>query len=140
MQVRHGFAAVGAVVDYNAEASAEIQFFREGLRRQQEMTEQSLVTGDGLIKARDKSLREDQHVHWRLRLDVVDGETQVILMDDLGGDLTVGDFLENGLGHGDSIKAQRREDAKIQSIKNDIPGTGLCAFASSRLNKQQLQI
>ena len=99
MQVRHGFAAVGAVVDHNAEAGAEVQFFCQGLRRQQEMTEQSLVTGDGLIEARDKSLREDQHVHWRLRLDVVDGETQVILMDDLGGDLTVGDFLENGL-HG----------------------------------------
>ncbi len=35
VQMRDGFAAVGTVIDHDAEAGAEIQLFRQGLCRQQ---------------------------------------------------------------------------------------------------------
>lgn len=53
---------------------------------EQQVTEQQLVGGLGLGEARNRLLREEDHMHRSLRLDVVDRQAEVVLVHDAGGD------------------------------------------------------
>src|ERR1019366_5181420 len=75
VQVRHGFAAVRAVVDDEPVAA----FFQAHLVRdfgglEQNVSEQWLVGGRCFGDARNKFLRKNQNVRRRLRIDVAEGE------------------------------------------------------------------
>ena len=70
VQVRHGFAAVRAVVDDEPVAAFQIQFLRDLGGLEQQMAEQFVVVRRGLGDARDQLLRENQNVRRRLRGDV----------------------------------------------------------------------
>jgi hypothetical protein len=39
----------------------------------------------------------DEHVDWRLRLDVTEGDAVFILIEDVGGNVATQDFVENGI-------------------------------------------
>ncbi len=44
-------------------------------------------------------LRDDEEVDRRLGTDVVEREAEVVLVEDIGGDLAGDDAVEDGLGH-----------------------------------------
>jgi len=104
--MRHALAAVAAVVDHEAVAGlGDTKFFRERGGGEQEMAEGGLVAGRGFADAGNKFLRDHEHMHRCLRVDVVDGDAEVVFMRELGGDLAVNDFLEEGF-HGEKITGE----------------------------------
>ena len=102
MEVRDGFTAVGAVVDHEAKATGEVEFPGENACGKKEVSEERLVACGGFAHAGNEFFWNDQQVDGSLRLDVVQDDAEVVLMLDLGGDFTVDDALEDGLGHGAS--------------------------------------
>ena len=58
------------------------------------MTKDELILGGGFANARDYFLGNDQHMHRRLRLDVVNDDAEIVLKFDFSGDLAVDDFFE----------------------------------------------
>jgi hypothetical protein len=50
-------------------------------------------------------------MHRGLRIDVVDRDAVLVLVRELGGDLTVDDFLENRFGHGGNSPRMARMNA-----------------------------
>lgn len=99
MQMGNGFASVGTIVNHDAEARIEIELLGEVSCGEEEMAEQGLVFGSRFTNARDELLGHDQHMHGGLRLHIVKGDTEVVLVRELRGDLTIDDFLKDGLGH-----------------------------------------
>jgi hypothetical protein len=104
MQVRHGLAALVTVVDDNAEAVfSEAFLFRDDPDPGEEMAEEILVGGIGLPDPHDQLLGHEETVHRSLRRDVAKAEAEVVLVDDIARDFTIGDLLEDGfLSHGPS--------------------------------------
>jgi len=99
VEVGHALAAVGTVVDRDAIAVRQIEFFCESRGRQHQMAEQSLVGRGRVAEARDVLFRNDQHMYRSLRLDVMDCDTLLVFMGNSGRDFAVDDFLENRFGH-----------------------------------------
>jgi len=100
MQMRHGLAAIPAVVEDDAVAGfVETQFtgHRGGL--EQQVAEQLLVFGPGVGQAGDVFLGNDEDMGWRFGIDVAEGQDQVIFEDDIGRDFAGDDFLEYILAH-----------------------------------------
>lgn len=106
MKVRHGFATVRAVVDHDTVTGIETELFGQSLRRQQEVAKKRLVTGGSFGKADNGLFGNNEQMHRRLRLNVVDGDAVLVLVGDLGGYLAVDDLLKNSLGHDGGIKTQ----------------------------------
>ena len=60
------------------------------------MAEQRLIGGRGLDDARHGLLGENQGMRRGLRIDVADGEDEVIFVNDLRGDFAGDDFFKKG--------------------------------------------
>ena len=60
------------------------------------MAEQGAVLGSGVLHAGDDFLGYDEDVRRGLGLDVAEGQTVVVLIDDVGGNFAANDFAENG--------------------------------------------
>ena len=50
-----------------------------------------------VIECGDVLLGDDEHVMWRLRVDIVEGENEVVVVDDVGGNLTPDYFAEEAI-------------------------------------------
>ena len=82
VQVRHGFAAVRAVVDDEPVAAFfQADDIRDLGGLEQQMAEQFPVAGGCLSHARDHFFGDDQNVRWRLGIDVVEGEHGIVFID-----------------------------------------------------------
>jgi hypothetical protein len=100
VEMRHGLAGIAAMVDDEAEAfvpSLNAELFGDATRGEQQSAERGLIFRHGLANTWDELLRHDQDVNGSLRINVVEGRDEVVLIDERRGDLTVDDFLENGL-------------------------------------------
>ena len=64
------------------------------------LAEHGLVGGGGFADAGDELLRDDEHVHRGLGINVVDGDAEIVLMREQGRDFAVNDFLEKSF-HGE---------------------------------------
>lgn len=106
MEVRDGFAGVGAVVHDEAVAVGELESFRHGAGDEQEVAEEGLVGVGGLANARDGLLWNNEQMDGRLRLDVVQDDTERVLVFDPRGDFAVDDFFEKGFGHKPEVEAR----------------------------------
>lgn len=113
MQMGHCFAGVTAIVEYEAEAVLrQVQLPSNFGGFQQQMTEQGLVLRPRFRDPRDGLLWDQKDVRGRLRGDVVEGDDQVVLIDDPGRDFTSDDFLKQGFAHKlVSRAAQNRADS-----------------------------
>ena len=65
-----------------------------------ELADNLIVFGPDVIERRDVPLRHDQDVRRRLRVDVVERENAIVLVDDARGYLPLDDFAEQAVGHG----------------------------------------
>ena len=93
--MRDGFAGVLAIVHDEAEAVGELKFPRHGASDKQQVAEHGLVVRLRIAYARDPFFWDDEQVHGRLRLDVVQDDAVFVLMFELCGNLAVDDFLKN---------------------------------------------
>lgn len=99
MQVRYGFAGVRPIVDHESETGSEIELLRELRGHVQEVTKDWLI-GDGRRgDARNQFLGNNQKVHGRLWINVVNDDAELVLMFDLRRNFAVDDFLKKRL-HG----------------------------------------
>lgn len=96
MEVGDGFAGVGAVVDDEAEAAGEVEFFGDDAGGDEEVAELGFVGGRGFADAGYQFFGDNEEVDGGLGLDVVDDDAAVVLVFDLRGDFAVDDFLEEG--------------------------------------------
>jgi hypothetical protein len=105
VEMGHGFAGIGTVVDDESEAARDTKFFGDYASREQQVAEDGFVGGCGFADAGDDGFRDDEEVDGGGGGDVVDHDAAVVLVFDLGGDFAVDDALEEGLGHWERIIA-----------------------------------
>ena len=95
VQVRHGFAGIGAVVhDEPVAGSFQARLFSDFGRLEHQMAKEFLIVGRGLGDARHGFLRNDKDVHRRLGSNVAEGEYEFVFKHDLCGKFARRDFLE----------------------------------------------
>ena len=112
VEVGDGLAAVGAVVDCDAEAGFGDAEFPCDLRSGEEkVAEDGLVFGGGFADARDGLLRDDENMHRCLRGNVPERAAEIVLVEDVGGDFPFVDFLEKSFHVRDDVK-RRNPDLK----------------------------
>lgn len=87
MQMRNGFAAMGSVVYDDSKAFGKTFAAGNSGSGQKKVAEHRLVGLRSLSHARDVLFRNDQNVGGSLGGDVAEGEAQVILEDDVCGNL-----------------------------------------------------
>ena len=97
MEVGDGFAAVGAVVDDDAEAVFGESFAMGNASGDlQKVAEEGGVFAGGEGDAGDGLAGDDEEVDGGLRGDVAEGDALVVFMDDVGGNLPGADFFKEG--------------------------------------------
>ena len=115
-------AAVAAVVDHDPVAGlSDAKFLGERRRGQQQMPEHRLVGRRGLADARNEFLRDDQHMHRRLRVDVMERQRPLVFVNRLVGDLAAQDA---------------REDVVVVIVGNGSNGHGCSSLGQSPALKQ----
>ena len=98
--MRHGFAAITPVVDDESKSALrKIQLGRYRPCLEKQMSQERLIFMRRLPDSRDRLLGDDQDVHWRLRIDVPESEDQLVLIDDIGRNLTGDYFFKKRLTH-----------------------------------------
>lgn len=111
VKVGDALAAVGTVVDHDAEAPRELEPGGELTRREEKVAEEGLVAGLSQTDPVDASLGDHQHMDRSLRIDVMDGDALIVLVLDAGGDFPGDDAFKQGRGgHG----GVRRAKATLQ--------------------------
>src|SRR5690606_20581097 len=126
VDVEDGLLRAGAVV--HDEAVVREPLLRRHLPggREEVAHERLVLFLDG-VGARDRLARDDEDVDGRGRLDVPEGDAAVVLVDDVAGDLAVGDLLEEGLlGHGGRGRDGHRRGraaAKLRPARPEALGT-----------------
>lgn len=101
VEVRDRLAAIGAVVDDEAEAfggGVDAELGGDGTCGEEEVAEEFLVFGGGFADAGDGLFGNDEDVSGGLRIDVFKGEAELVFVDDIGRDFAVDDLLENAHG------------------------------------------
>jgi hypothetical protein len=137
MKMGHSFAAIRAVIDYQSKAGFVQSFrLRYDLRNAEEMAEQRLVAELGGRHAGDFLLWDDEEMHGRLRLDIVERQAAIVLERDLGRDFA-GDDLGENRAHLHGLAAKERKEHK------DIRGetcyqTTKCSLSIPGWNNLQL--
>ena len=106
--------------------------FRERRTPSHDLPDKAVIIGSELVEAGDMASRDDQHVRRCLRVDVLEGDDAVVLVDDGCGDLTRDDLAEQAVGHsglrssgsrhhrdsGNSRKVGRDLDAPAQRLRH----------------------
>ena len=95
MQVWHAFAGVRAVVENEPETFfVQPKFARDFTRFQEQMAQHLMILRLGLGNSRDWFLGDDEYVRGCLRVDVIEGQYQVVLIDDVCWNFSSDDFFE----------------------------------------------
>ena len=94
MQVIDGLASISAGIDDHAVAGGEILFTGDFGHGPQEMAEQGAVIGGCFCERNDVPARDDKQMHWRLRMDVGEGDALLVFVDACGGNASVDDLAE----------------------------------------------
>ncbi len=102
MEVGDRFAAVGAVVDDDPEAVLREAFLLgDEAHAGEEVAEEVLVGGIGLGETNHRFPGNEQKVDRGLGVDITETQALIVLVNDLTGDLAIGDLLEDGFfSHG----------------------------------------
>ena len=90
--------AIG-VEDRSVAARRQAAFAGDSGRPPHQFADEPVVLGAELVERRDMPFRYDQHVGRRLRVDVVEGDDAIVLVDQRRGNLTPDDFAEQAVGH-----------------------------------------
>src|SRR5690606_15021101 len=102
MKVEYLLTAAAPGVDQRLEAGVEPLLLRQARRQQQHSAEQGLVLRGAVGKRRDVQLRDDQEVHPRERVDVMERQHLVVLVHLARRDVAGDDLAEDAVSHVDS--------------------------------------
>ena len=97
MKVRNGFASVSSIVDHGSES-----IFRESLgsrdftHLEHHMPERFLISRRCLRNSWNRTFRDEQEMGWRLRRDITEAKAEIVLIDNVGRNLTCDDFFKEG--------------------------------------------
>src|SRR5439155_1025962 len=95
--------ALGAAVDSEPVAAlGEARPFAQGLRGEEAATQRLGVARFHRHDRRNVPPRDDQEVHWGLRIDVAERDDRVVLVFDIRGTLAGDDATEHAVRHGAS--------------------------------------
>ena len=98
MQMRDGFAAVLAVInDKPVAGTLQTAITGKGCRNEQEVAQQLGILGLRKGDALNRPLGDNQQVRRRLRMNVLDRDAALILVDNGGGNLAADDFGKDGV-------------------------------------------
>lgn len=98
--MKYRLAAVRVCVDHDAIAGIGKPLFTRDLsRRIKEMPERTFMFAGSFIQRRNVLARDDENVRRRLRAEVVKGDTNIVLVDLLRGNLARRDLTKNTLAH-----------------------------------------
>ena len=101
MQVWHGFTTIRAIVDDQSVAAIfQTNLVRDFSGFEQEMAKQLVVFRHSLGNTRNHPLGEKQNVHRSLRMEVADGEDEVVFKNNLRRNFPRIDFFKKGFAHG----------------------------------------
>lgn len=97
MEMGDTFAAIPTIVDDQSVAGlVESKFPGDFSGFQKQVAEERVVRRVGFVDPGDRFFGNDEDVGGGLRMNVGESECQVVLVEDLGGDLTGDNFLEQG--------------------------------------------
>src|SRR6478609_4255302 len=100
VQMWHGFACIRSIIkDQSKTGLIQSQFFGDLRSFEQEVTQNLVVFRLSFSDSRDRLLGNDQHMDRRLRLNILEGEYQLVFVNDAGRHLASDNFLEQGLAH-----------------------------------------
>ena len=104
VEVGNGLSPVPAIVDHHPEAVFTQSFLlRDEADPGEEVAEEILIGRVSLADSDDQFSGDEEEMHRSLGGDIAEAETEVVLVDDIGRDFTIGDLLEDGfLSHGPS--------------------------------------
>ena len=99
VQVKDALPGLFAVIDDQTKIFFATQRARDLTGFEQQMPQYLLIVGGGVGDFRDGFFRDDQNVDGGLRVDVLERQTAIILIDDIGGYLARDDLAENCPAH-----------------------------------------
>jgi hypothetical protein len=114
VQVVDSLAAVFAGIHDNAVAVAELFLAGNFRRSPQQMTEKRSFVFAGFGKRADVLARDYEDMHRRLRIDISESVTELVLKDRSRGDLLVND-LAKGAAHGQTSVHAKFEIQRFQN-------------------------
>src|SRR6266849_5078081 len=133
MQMRNAFACVRAAVNHNSiTALFDAEFFRKIARHEQKFSEQRTFGLGCSGQTWDHFFWNDQHVHRRLRIDVVKRDRVVIFPNDLGRNLTRDDFFKDR--HGPNQRSEHFSRSIVVVV--DVSRSRMKQTISSRKESQ----
>src|SRR5688572_21023379 len=91
VQVKNRLSRCRTIVDRDPKGIFDLELTGDLAYRQHQVSQESLVGGGGLCKHCNRLLRNQEYMEWRLRINVLDREAQVVLVDDVGRNL----FIDN---------------------------------------------
>src|ERR1039458_7446812 len=124
VEVVNGLAAVRAGVYDNAVALGKLFDSCNLCRCRQQLTEHQCVTNLGVAERVDVLARHDEHMRWRLGMQVGEGVAELILVNRLGRDGSFNDFAEGATHSGTSVQErvlEWRHEAGSLPIKQHVP-------------------
>src|SRR3990172_3088974 len=144
MQVKDTLAGVGAGVDDDAKAAVGDSLLPRQARGDfEDMTDHGAVIGCEIENAGNMPARDDENMDGRLRIDVLEGNHRVILVNDISFDLALDDATEKTIAHrlpslllsgsGESDKDALVDDFKRQALQRRAEAGPPDAFAGGRL-------
>src|SRR4030095_9046110 len=98
MQMWDAFPRIGPAVNYDAKTVFEFELFCNFGRGQQQVTQQFTATCLGIEQTWQHSLRNNQDMDRRLRVDIPKRNQVFFFQDNVSWNFTGDDFLENRHG------------------------------------------
>jgi hypothetical protein len=117
VQMRHGFAGVRTMIHDEAETVHQVELLRDPPGDEEQVAEYRLILGRRFADARYHFFGDNQQMHRRLWLDIVEDDTQVVLVLDFRWDFAVDDFLEDGFWHDEAQAGRLGADELFRSQK-----------------------
>jgi hypothetical protein len=105
MKMGNAFPAVGPIVEDYAVAIFKAFPMRHRSRNRQKVPQQSGIPGVRIGQPRQRFPRDDEQVHWSLRVDVTDDHAGWVFVKFFGGNFARDDPFEKGLGHGLNLRS-----------------------------------
>ena len=136
MEMGHRLTAVGAGVGQEPEpAFGDPLLLCDRSRRQDNPSQQHVMAFRNLEHRRDMPLRQQQHVHRRLGIDVTDRQDLIVLIDALGGNSAGNDFTEDAIRH---VHSHVLRSTSFFSSEPSVPTGSTSTAARSRVVSRML--
>src|SRR5215204_1370639 len=111
MDVEYRLTGFAIGVEYRPVAAVRVSVFFRDLRGSAvHRSDEDIVSRGQVVQRSDVAPGDDQHMQWRLRVDVLDGDQLIVLVHELSRDLAANDLAEETITH-DARRPRRRKPA-----------------------------